>query len=197
MAEFKKGDRVIAIDSSSQIKKGWEGTFVGRDKGSVLVEWDELTTGHGGHREWRCQSPHGWWVSPKCIKPIKGGNMVYELKDKDVIEKGDLIHWARGKFGKHLPNCIEEAESFVGLTVARAKAMGTMVKATRPGGKKMTQEREYPKEIYRKWLCETNNDLDMTDAVRPIDSKTDGEIAVYVLKEVVTVTMKPRVTKKK
>ena len=117
------------------------------------------------------------------------------LKDDEVIKGTDLFH-----FEDYPTNPASVWSRFVGQIVAKAKFStlwdSPLTKVTRPGGKKM-KERQYPKVIYRMWGCATNDDLDMIDSLPPKERETAGEVAIYELKEVVTVTMEPKVRKKK
>ena len=113
------------------------------------------------------------------------------LKDDEVIRAGDIAHFKDG--WTHTAR--DGKGNWGGMKVGELLKDRGITKVTR-GGEKM-KERQYPKVIYRMWECANNDDLNMINSLPPKERETAGEVAIYELKEVVTVTMEPKVRKKK
>ena len=178
--KFKRGDRVRCTHDNpgGYYLKGWMGTVRPDGSNSPLINWD---------------NGKSTYCNESFLKLIKEDTMKERvLKDDEVMQEGDVIHYKNGErctvYGGLVGFSLER------LTGSKNLPYGAYLKVTRPGGEKM-QERQYPKVIYRMWKY--TDDLDMIDSLPPKERETAGEVAIYELKEVVTVTMEPKVRKKK
>ena len=65
------------------------------------------------------------------------------------------------------------------------------------GGKMKEQKKVYPKVKCYQWKCATNEDTELIETLAPPFQQNNCEVAVYELKEVIRITMKPHQTKVK